>query len=60
MLTLCAKCYLEEQNHSGKEFMISPLYTPKNILKQHSKTYLIICENDPLHDDALRYYLQLL
>ena len=55
MLQLCAKCYLEPQDNASRDFMISPLFTPDDILAQYPPAYMLICEKDPLHDDAVRF-----
>lgn len=55
MLLLSAKCYLDKNDDPSKDFMISPLFTPPEILKTYPSTYLLICEKDPLHDDAIRF-----
>ena len=55
MLNLCAMCYIEEADDTKRDFMINTLQTPVEILKEYPKTYLLVCELDPLHDDAFRF-----
>ena len=57
-LLFCRKSYLTE-NANLNDFMIEPLETPKKLLKEFPKIFLMICERDPLHDDALRYAVKL-
>ena len=60
MILLCAKCYLEKDDDPMNDFMISPLHTPSELLVHHPSTHLLICEKDPLHDDAIRYLSRML
>lgn len=55
MLLLCCKCYIDKDDEPSKDFMISPLFTPPQILEQYPNAYMLICEKDPLHDDAVRF-----
>ena len=55
VLNLCKKCYLTDQDDSKTDFMISPLYTPDDLLARFPETHLFVCDMDPLHDDAVRF-----
>lgn len=59
MIMLCRGCYLSESDLPEEDFMISPIYTPDSILQKHPPTWIFACENDSLHDDALRLALRL-
>lgn len=60
LLMMVCQFYLEPDDKPQKDFMISPICTPDNILKQFPRTYLLLCEKDPLHDDTLRYFLRMM
>ena len=60
LLMMCCRFYTEDDDCPVRDFMISPLFTPTQILKDYSKVYLMICERDPLHDDSVRFLLKLL
>lgn len=50
MLLLCEKCYISDDDNPEKDFMLSPIATPSHLLKKFPKTYILVCEKDPLHD----------
>ena len=60
LILMVCRCYLEPDDQPKTDFMISPLYTPKEILVKYPRVVLLICENDPLHDDAIRFFLKML
>lgn len=60
MVLMVCRFYLEKDDKPTRDFMISPLYTPDHILKEFPKTYLLICEKDPMHDDCVRFFLRML
>jgi acetyl esterase/lipase len=41
-------------------YYLSPLKTPKEILKEYPPSEFFLCERDPLRDHALKMYLELL
>lgn len=55
VLLLCKKCYLEDDDNDVTDFLISPLYTPKSLLARFPPTHVMVCEMDPLHDDAVKF-----
>ena len=55
MLNLCTMCYVEESDDAKKDFMLSILQTPDEVLREYPEVHLLVCELDPLHDDAFRF-----
>lgn len=60
LIMMACKFYLEPDDKPKKDFMISPLYSPDEILKKYPRCVLLICERDPLHDDGIRFFLKML
>ena len=60
MLLLVRKCVFSEYHDPKKNFFLSPIIGPEDILKKFPKTYIMICELDPLHDGGLIFALRLL
>jgi acetyl esterase/lipase len=53
---LVSKAYVsKEEFHSENNYFVNPLYTPENVLKKYPPSHMYIGDNDPLHDDAVRY-----
>ena len=53
MLLLVKKCLLDINDDATKNFMLSPVYCPDEILKKFPKSYILISEKDPLHDGGM-------
>lgn len=60
MLLLVQQCLLDENDDAKKNFMLSPVYTPDEILDKFPKTYIMICQKDPLHDGGITFAHRLL
>jgi hypothetical protein len=57
MLNLCKMCYVGDQDDTKNDFMLNIINTPKQILEEYPQIHLLVCELDPLHDDAFRFAL---
>lgn len=60
VLMLCMVCYIEQDDDPVNDFMISPLRTPGDIFARFPRTYVLICQLDPMYDDGLRFADQFL
>lgn len=60
LVMMACKLYLESDDRPKEDFMISPLYTPDEILQRYPRSVLLICEKDPIHDDGIRFFLKML
>jgi hypothetical protein len=55
MYMLCINSYLEKDDDPKKDFMLSTILTPHDILKKFPKIFMVMCELDPIHDDHVRF-----
>ena len=55
-LKICLKSYLQDpQFKPEKDYLVSPILTPKEILKKYPKTRMFVGSKDPFHDDCCRF-----
>jgi hormone-sensitive lipase len=54
-LKICLDSYLKDPRFKPEEdFLISPILTPDNLLKQYPLTKIFVGSKDPFHDDCCR------
>lgn len=59
VMRLARESYLTERSDPGKDPLLSPLYASDEVLGQLPKVCILIGSNDPLVDDAWRFYERL-
>lgn len=53
MLLLVLQCIMDHEDNAQVNFMLSPVYCPNEVLVHFPKTYISVCQKDPLHDGGV-------